>query len=71
MILRAMFHIVSSLLSDFDAKCPRTPTENEFELKTKIRSICASSIVIMLLHKGLTHVHSQIKPRLHFEFHFN
>ena len=32
-----------------------------------------SFVVIMLLNKGLTHIHSQKKPRLHFSvaFHFN
>ena len=30
------------------------------------QQICASFIVIMLLHKGFTHIHSQIKPRLLF-----
>ena len=28
--------------------------------------ICTSFVVTMLLHKGLTHIHSQKKPRLHF-----
>ena len=31
----------------------------------------ASFAVIMLLHKGLTHIHSQKKPRLHFGMSFN
>ena len=36
--------------------------ENKNELYLK----SASLAVIMLLHKGLTHIHSQKKPRLHF-----
>ena len=41
------------------------------ENETMINLKSASFMVIMLLHEGLTHVHSQIKPRLLFEFHFN
>ena len=37
-----------------------TAHENTVNLKS------AFSVIIMLLHKGLTHNHSQIKPRLHF-----
>ena len=38
-----------------------TVNENTVNLKS------ASFIVIMLLDEGLTHIHSQIKPRLHFD----
>ena len=34
------------------------------ENKTTVNLKSASFVVIMLLHKGLTHIHSQIKPRL-------
>ena len=37
----------------------------ENENKVKLKS--ASFVVIMLLHNVLTHIHSQKKPRLHFE----
>ena len=36
--------------------------ENENTVNLKSASFAA----IMLLHEGLTHVHSQKKPRLHF-----
>ena len=31
----------------------------------------ASFVIIMLLHKGLTHIHSQQKPKFHFGESFN
>ena len=37
--------------------------KNETTLNLK----SASFVVIMLLHKGLTHKHQQKKPRLHFD----
>ena len=46
-----------------------TPTENEFEQKTKIWSILKVFLLFhrnYALHEGLTHIHSQKKPRLHF-----
>ena len=48
---------------DFDAL-----TENELDPKIKntVNLKSASFIVIMLLHEGLTQVHSQKKPRLQF-----
>ena len=45
------------------SECPSTSlpeNENTVNLKS------AYFIVIMLLHNGLTHIHSQKKPRLHF-----
>ena len=47
--------------------CPRTPLkiclpENESTVNLK----SASLVVIMLLQEGLTHIQSQIKPRLLF-----
>ena len=57
-------------LSDFDAitevpkalpfKMSLTQKENTVNLKR------APFVVIMLLHEGSTHIHSQIKPGLHF-----
>ena len=48
-------------------KCPEhshwkwiRKNENMINLKS------ASLVVIMLLHEGLTHIHSQLKPRLLF-----
>ena len=55
-MLRAKFHVVSSLLTDFDASAWVPENENTVYL--------ASFVVIMLLHKGFTHIHSQIKPKL-------
>ena len=34
------------------------------ENETKVNLKSASFIVMMLLHEGLTHIHSQIKPRV-------
>ena len=56
-ILRAKFHVVSSLLGLLKIAIARFTTVN---------LISASFFVIMNLHKGLTHMQSQIKPRLHF-----
>ena len=36
------------------------------ENKTTVNLKSDSFVVIILLHEGLTHIHSQIKPRLHF-----
>ena len=44
-------------------ECPRTPLKISLhENKTTVKLKSASFIVIMLLHKGLTHIQSQIKP---------
>ena len=75
MILPAKFHVVSSLPS-----VPSTPIKNKMIKKNENKSgkntvnlKSASFLVIMLLHEGLTHIHLQKKPKLHFgcEFHFN
>ena len=65
MILRAKFHVVSILLSDFDAIVTvalplkvKLKTENE----NMVNLISDSFVVIILLHEGLTHIHSQKKP---------
>ena len=36
------------------------------ENETTVNLKSASLVVIMLLHEGLTHIHSQLKPRLLF-----
>ena len=36
------------------------------ENETTVNLKSASFVVIMLLHEGLTHIHSHKKPRLHF-----
>ena len=70
-ILQATFHVVSSLLSvlkivilmlayALPLKMNLSQKQNTVNLES------ASFVVIMLLHKGLTHIHSQKKPRLHF-----
>ena len=46
--------------SDFDASVKVPVNENMVNLKS------ASFVVIMCLHEGLTRIHSQQKPRLHF-----
>ena len=38
----------------------------KMSLKNTVNLKNASFVVIMLLHEGLTHIQSQIKPRLHF-----
>ena len=71
MILQAKFHVVSSLLSvlkivilmlayALPLKMNLSQKQNTVNLES------ASFVVIMLLHKGLTCIHSQKKPRLHF-----
>ena len=48
-------------------ECPSTPLKISLpENKTTVNLKSASFIVIMLLHKGLTHFQSQIKPQLLF-----
>ena len=71
-ILRAMFYVVSSFLLVLKIailmpslkhshwKCIRPENENMVNLKS------ATFILITLLYEGLTRVHSQKKPRLHF-----
>ena len=45
---------------------PCTPLKISLpENKNTVDLKSASLVVIMLLHAGLTHIHSQIKPRLH------
>ena len=65
-ILRAKFHVVSSLFSvlnsDFDAivKVPLALgkwASPKNEIRVNLKS--ASFVVIMFLHEGLTHIHSQ------------
>ena len=52
-------------------ECPSTPLKISLpENETTVNLKSASFIVIMLLHKGLTHIHSKIKPRLLFGEHF-
>ena len=49
------------------SQCPCTPLKISLpENETKVNLKSASFGVIMLLHQGLTHIQSQIKPRLHF-----
>ena len=74
MILQAKFHVVLSLISVLkiailmlESECPCTPlkislTKNETTVNLK----SASFVIIMHLHEGLTHIHSQIKPGLLF-----
>ena len=70
MILRAKFHVVSSHRSVLKIvilmlayECPSTPMKISLpENETTVNVKSASFVVIMLLHKGLTHIHSQIKP---------
>ena len=46
-------------------QCPRTPLKISLpKNKTTVNLENASFIVIMLLNEGLTHIQSQIKPRL-------
>ena len=74
MILPAMFHAVSSLLSVLKIEilmlayeCPCTPLKISLpKNKTTVNLKSASFVVIMLLHEGLTHIQSQIKPWLLF-----
>ena len=48
-------------------ECPHTPLKISLpENETWVNLKSASFVVIMLLHEGLTHIQSQIKPRLHF-----
>ena len=55
-ILRAKFHVVSSLLKVLN-----------IAILVPLHSIkSASSVVIMYIHEGLTHIQSQIKPQLVF-----
>ena len=52
--------------SDFDASV-RVPLKISLpENKTKVNLKNASFVIITLLHEGLTHIHSQIKPGLLF-----
>ena len=71
-ILRAKLHIVSSLLTvlkkDFDAMVPG-PHAVRWRAwgpvsQTMVNLKSASFVVILLLHEGLTHIQSQIKPGL-------
>ena len=70
MILRAKFPVMSSLLSVLKIailmlafECPSTPLKmNLPRNETTVNLKSASFVVIMLLHKGLTHIQSQIKP---------
>ena len=75
MILPGKFHVVSSLLSvlkrailmlslisPWHSHLKLVWLENEKTVNLKR----ASFVVIMLLNEGLTHLHSQKKPRLHF-----
>ena len=62
MILRAKFHVVSILLSDFDA-IVTVALPLKMKLKTENENMVnLISVVIILLHEGLTHIHSQKKP---------
>ena len=45
--------------------CEVTPRDRHF-LSAILNLKSASFVVIMLLHEGLTHIYSQIKPRLLF-----
>ena len=48
-------------------ECPSTLLKISLpENKTMVNLKSVSFMVIMLLHKGLTHIQSQVKPRLHF-----
>ena len=48
-------------------KCPCTPLKMSLpQNETTVNLKSASFIIIMLLREGLTHIHSQKKPRLHF-----
>ena len=48
-------------------QCPRTPLKMSLpENETTVNLKSASLVVIMLLHEDLTHIQSQIKPRLLF-----
>ena len=50
-----------------NSKCPCTPLKISLpKNKTMVNLKSASFVVIMLLHKGLTHIQSQIKPWLLF-----
>ena len=74
MILRAKFHVVSSLLSVLKiailmlaSECPCTPLRISLpKNKTTVNLKSASFVVIVRIHEGLTHIQSQIKPRLLF-----
>ena len=73
MILRAKFHVVSSLLSVLKMailmtyECPCTPLKMSLpKNETTVNLKSAYFVVILLVHKGLTCIHSQKKPRLHF-----
>ena len=51
--------------SDFDVSARRTPLKISLpENETTVNVKTASFLVIMHLHKGLTHIRSQLKPRL-------
>ena len=73
-MLPAKFHVVSSLLTVLKIEilmlawqCPCTPLKISLpENETRANLKSASFIVIMHLHKGLTHIQSQIKPWLLF-----
>ena len=64
-ILRAKFHVVTSLLSNFDASVPVPHALPENETTVKVLLKWASFVVIMLL-RDLAHIQSQIKPWLLF-----
>ena len=73
-ILRAKFHVVSSLFSVLKIvilmlayECPRTGLKMSLpENETTVNLRSASFVIIMLLQKGLTDIHSQIKPSFLF-----
>ena len=72
MILRAKFHVVLSLFSVLKIEtlmpvyeCPCTPLKISLpENETTVNLKSASFVLIMHLHKVLTHIQSQIKPWL-------
>ena len=75
MILRYYkFHVVSSLLSVLkiailmlSSECPCTPLKISLpENETMVNLKSAIFVRIMVLHKGLTHNQSQVKPQLLF-----
>ena len=73
-VLRAKFHVASSLLSVLKITIlmlvyqrPHTPLKISLpKNETTVNPESASFLVIMLLHEGLTHIQSQIKPLLLF-----
>ena len=71
-MLRAKFHVVLSLLSVLKiailmlaCRAPSSPVPVP-KTETTVNFKSASFVVIMLLHEGLTHIQSQIKPYLLF-----